>query len=194
MTRDQHPHDHDARGASERDPGARRVPAAEPIVPIPAGTSLDDEPALALDALRRVGGADTRTATRLGALAARIDVAAAPELARRAAASGARVLPLRATPTPPASGPSDDALLYLGRALRPALFAAAAALLVAVALGRGDASAPSAATEPLPSQLVAEATAEQALSVDAQDAEWIAGRRLPSDDEFVRAIAAGGER
>jgi len=177
VTRDsQHPFERGDRDARPHDALDDRA--------MPADASLDDEPALTLDALRLPA---PLRAARLAALAARIDAAAAPELARRAAPSRlARTRWYVASP--------DDATTLLARALRPSLLAAAAALLLAIALGRTSDAAGSVQTtrDPIAGQLVADAAIAEALAVDSQDAEWIAQRDVPSDDELLRAIGYGG--
>jgi hypothetical protein len=105
----------------------------------------------------RLGGA------RHEALAARIEAAAAPALACRALSAGVQQT--------------------LARAAWPALIAAAAALLVAVGLGRsGDGDVqPSLAVAGI-ERIVPGATA---------DVDWIEEQRAPTDDDLVQAIGLG---
>lgn len=130
----------------------------------------DEEPAVDLRAFD-----DARGAARWEALAARIEAAAAPELARRAAGPGTAVI---------------DLAPVLARALRPALVAAAAALLVAVGLSLGTATdAGGAVSDEAPTgQLVSDASVAQALLVRAADAPWLAEGRVPSREALARAV------
>jgi hypothetical protein len=102
-------------------------------------------------------------AARHEALAARIEAAAAPALARRALSAGVQQA--------------------LARAAWPALLAAAAALLVAVGLrGSGDDDAqPSLAVAGI-ERIVPSATA---------DVDWIEEQRAPTNDDLVQAIGLG---
>ena len=120
----------------------------------PAGGG-EDRP-IDLSRLRLEGG-------RHEALAARIEAAAAPALARRALAAG-----LQQT---------------LARAAWPALFAAAAAVLLAVGLGRSDdnASQPSLAVAGI-ERIVPGATA---------DMDWIEEQSAPTNDDLAQAIGLG---
>ena len=126
-----------------------------------------------------------RDAPRWEALAARIERAAAPELARRAAARGGA--------TPDAS---DDGVIdlvpLLARALRPAMLAAAAAALaVGVGLSRGrPASTPATADvdDVTAGQLVSEAQVAQALRVGDANATWLAEGTAPSEEALAQAI------
>jgi hypothetical protein len=139
---------------------------------VPAG---DDEPAVDLRALAGAPGAASG-AGRWEALAARVEAAAAPELARRAAGGGGR------------GGVVFDLVPVLARALRPALFAAAAALLAAVGLSRGVAADSAAGDEVPVGQLVSDASVAQALRVREADAPWLAGGEAPSREALARAI------
>ena len=104
--------------------------------------------------------------TRHEALAARIEAAAAPALERRALAAG-----LQQT---------------LARAAWPALFAAAAAMLVAVGLGRsGD-------NDTQPSLAVA--GIERIVPGASADVDWIEQQSAPSNDDLAQAIGLGVTR
>ncbi len=140
---------------------------------LPPGASYDDEPPIDLSLLRSAGrpGA-VRPATDWEALAARIERAAEPELARRArAATG--VL---------------DFIPVLARSVRPALIAAAAALLLAVGLVPRETPveslevAPTTAVLPaadvIAGQLLSDASDERPVA--NPDAAWIAQQRAPS--------------
>jgi len=100
---------------------------------------------------------------RLEALAARIDRAAAPALARRAAA--------------------EELQRTLARAAWPALVAAAAALVAAVGLHRSS----STSTEPG----LATAGIERIVPASASSATWILDQSAPSDADLVQAIGLG---
>jgi hypothetical protein len=98
------------------------------------------------------------------ALAARIEAAAAPALARRALSAGVQQT--------------------LARAAWPALLAAAAALLAAVGLGDSgddDDAQPSLAVAGI-ERIVPGATA---------DVDWIEEQRAPTNDDLVQAIGLG---
>jgi hypothetical protein len=120
-------------------------------------TGGDEDRPIDLSRLRLEG-------TRHEALAARIEAAAAPALARRALATG-----LQQT---------------LARAAWPALFAAAAAMLVAVGLGRsGDSdSEPSLAVAGIERIVPGGATA---------DVDWIEEQSAPTNDDLAQAIGLG---
>lgn len=140
------------------------------------GPGGDEEPAVDLRAL-----AGARGPADWEALAARIEAAAAPELARRAAG---RRMTGRGTTVP-------DLAPVLARALRPAFLAAAAALLVAVGLSWGGAAADAAtaAGDDAPAgQLVSDASVAQALAVREADAPWLAEGQAPSREALARAI------
>jgi hypothetical protein len=144
---------------------------------LPARWDAGDELPADLRALRGPGDG----ATRWEALAARIDAAAAPELARRAAAraSGGTGTPVR------------DLAPLLARALRPALAAAAAAaLVVGTGLTRGgsDAAADDAGTA---GQLVSAAEVAEALRVGDDEAAWLARGAAPSREALARAVGLG---
>jgi hypothetical protein len=97
------------------------------------------------------------------ALAARIEAAAAPALGRRALAAG-----LQQT---------------LARAAWPALFAAAAAMLIAVGLGRsGD-------NDTQPSLAVA--GIERIVPGATADVDWIEAQSAPTNDDLAQAIGLG---
>ena len=148
-----------------------------------AGRGSGDEGAEArlvdLSALRG-GHAGMATAARWEALAARIEAAAAPELARRAAERGAVV----------------DLVPLLARALRPALAAAAAvAVVVGSGVGRGAQDprvADGAAEELVGGQLVTAAQVAQALRVDDAEAAWLARGAAPSREALAEAVGLGG--
>jgi hypothetical protein len=97
------------------------------------------------------------------ALAARIEAAAAPALARRALRAG-----LQQT---------------LARAAWPALFAAAAAMLVAVGLGRsGDSDAQPG---------LAVVGIERIVPGRTADVDWIEEQSAPTNDALAQAIGLG---
>lgn len=150
---------------------------------VPAGVAGDDEePAVDLRAL-----AGARGPAGWEALAARIEAAAAPELARRAAGGRTTVRGTTVRELAP----------VLARALRPAFLAAAAALLMAVGLSWGTAAdaAPAAGDEAPAGQLVSDASVAQALAVREADAPWLAEGQAPSREALARAIGvepAGG--
>ena len=156
--------------------GSPRPPHSAPdevLFDLPDGASFDDEPPIDLSLLAapRPGG---RPAADWEALAARIERAAEPELARRArAASG--VL---------------DFVPVLARSLRPALVAAAAALLLAVGLVPREAPLEStemtASADPVASPLLSRAEGDSAL--ENSDAAWIAQQRAPSATALAEAI------
>ena len=145
---------------------------------LPPGASFEDEPPIDLSLLAtpRRG----RAPTDWEALAARIERAAEPELARRARAT-AGVL---------------DFMPVLARSLRPALVAAAAALLLAVGLVPRETPVESVEVA---SGLVREAVAHQLLSdagdqraiPAASDAAWIAQQQAPSATALAEAIGLG---
>ena len=141
---------------------------------LPPGASYDDEPPIDLSLLRaaRQERGGDRPATDWEALAARIERAAEPELARRArAATG--VL---------------DFIPVLARSLRPALVAAAAALLLGIGLVPRDTPVESTemtaaagvipAADVVAGQLLSDATDERPVA--NPNAAWIAQQRAPS--------------
>jgi hypothetical protein len=100
---------------------------------------------------------------RHDALAARIEAAAAPALARRALSTGVQQT--------------------LARAAWPALFAAAAAMVVAVGLGgSGDND-----TQPG----LAVAGIERIVPAATVDVEWIEDQSAPTNDALAQAIGLG---
>jgi hypothetical protein len=100
------------------------------------------------------------------ALAARIEAAAAPALARRALSAGVQQT--------------------LARAAWPALLAAAAALLVAVGLrGSGD-------SDVQPSLAVA--GIERIVPGATADIDWIEEQSAPTNDDLAQAIGLGVTR
>ena len=146
---------------------------------LPPGASYEDEPPIDLSLLAapRRG----RAPTDWEALAARIERAAEPELARRArAATG--VL---------------DFMPVLARSLRPALVAAAAALLLAVGLVPRETPVESidVATGPLVRDAVARhllSDASDARAIpETPDAAWIAQQQAPSATALAEAIGLG---
>lgn len=159
--------------ASELEPVTDAQLAAEPRVAV-------------LDALRR--GADD-----LEGLARRIEVAADAELARRGAASPPvrPRLVLVSTGTRRAGARADrreELAPLFARALRPAMFAAAAATLLAVGLARWGGTSAATAT----GQELSDASAVQALSLHDPSAQWPDQARAPSVDALGRAIGLGG--
>ncbi len=144
---------------------------------LPPGASFDDEPPIDLSLLGAPRPGGGRRPTDWEALAARIERAAEPELARRArAATG--VL---------------DFIPVLARSVRPAVLAAAAALLLAVGLVPRETPveqpievAASVATDPVAAPLLSDASDERA-PVNS-DAAWIAQQRAPSTAALAEAI------
>jgi hypothetical protein len=158
-----------------------------------------------LDRLRPEAGHEggrMPSAERLAALAARIDAAAAPELARRAA----RHAPWQASrPEAPSAHapaavprPAAPELLVpaLARLLRPAGLAAAAGLLAAVGLQLG--STPAADADRLATRPMVTAAELLATSGDgegrAAGMPWMAEGRVPTDDDLAEALAGTGGR
>ncbi len=138
-------------------------------------------------------GAYARSAAEYDALARRIEAAASAELTRRAALRGGRP-PLVVVRTTHAAGRvagrargRDELTPLFARALRPALFAAAAAGLLAVGLARLG-TGPGSAT----GQELSDASAVQALSLHDPSAQWPDQARAPSVDALGRAIGLGG--
>jgi hypothetical protein len=127
---------------------------------------------MTIDDLEPTGGDEDRPidlsplgleGARHESLAARIEAAAAPALARRALATG-----LQQT---------------LARAAWPALFAAAAAMLVAVGLERSGENA----TQPS----LAAAGIERILPGATADVDWIEEQSAPTNDDLAQAIGLG---
>jgi hypothetical protein len=115
-----------------------------------------------------------RSAARWASLVGRIEAAAAPELARRAARAGGTWL-------------VDNVSRAVARFAAPALIAAAAAIFAAVGT--------SGSSDPVPSELVAsqaisDEAAQQALSL-GERADWITQQEAPSVDDLARAIDPG---
>lgn len=149
---------------------------------IPDGLSLDDEPPVDLTLLasgrRRVGAG--AYADAYADLAARIEQAAAPELARRARLASGVV----------------DFLPVLARSLRPALVAAAAALLLSAGLSLGETAGEeelvaSTSADFVATQLLRDAADERALDARAlamSNATWVAQQRAPDTDALAAAI------
>lgn len=115
-----------------------------------------------------------RSAARWASLVSRIEAAAAPELARRAARAGGTWL-------------VDNVARAVARFAAPALVAAAAAIFAV--LGTSDGSEP-APTELVASQVINAEVAQQALSLDER-ADWITRQQAPSVDDLARAIDPG---
>ena len=109
-----------------------------------------------LSLLRLEGG-------RFESLAARIEAAAAPALTRRALSAGVQQT--------------------LAQAAWPALIAAAAAMVVAVGLGRS--------TETASEPGLAVAGIERIVPGATADVGWIEEQRAPSDDDLAQAIGLG---
>jgi hypothetical protein len=112
---------------------------------------------------------------RRSTLAARIAAAAGPRLDRRAAG-------LRASP-------AAIFIDTLARSARPALIGAAAAMLLAVAVGRGTTTSGSPETNGVAAGLLSLGTSEQSLAGgSAADPTWIIEQRTPTDADLARAI------
>ena len=132
------------------------------------------------------------TAPAYDALAVRIEAAAAGELARRRDAVGLLAYPpltlLRTTSQPRgARAAGRDLTPLLARALRPALVAAAAAVLFAVGLARrGNGGNDGSGTQ------LSDASAVQALSLHDPSAQWADQGRAPTVEALGRAIGLGG--
>lgn len=121
---------------------------------------------------------DRRTPERWAALAARIEAAAAPELARRA------VLARRG------GGLLDGVVNAVARFAAPALVAAAAAIVIAIGASRQGDLPPDAAPVVASAETLSEQTVRQALG-DEPDG-WLGSRDASDADELVRAMYAGG--
>jgi hypothetical protein len=138
------------------------------------------EPSVDLSALRHGRADSPASAARWEALAARIEAAAGPELARRAAERGTVL----------------DIVPLLARALRPALAAAAAVAMVVgsgVARRAQEARASDGIPEELAAgQLVTPAQVAQALRVDDAEAAWLARGAAPSQEALAEAVGLGG--
>jgi hypothetical protein len=102
----------------------------------------------------------------LEALAARIDAAAAPVLARRSLREGVQQA--------------------LARAAWPALLAAAAAMFAVVGLG--------GSTDAAAEQGLAAVGLERIVPGAASDVSWIEEQRAPTDDDLAQAIGLGVSR
>ena len=149
----------------------------------------DDTPLDGADAPRpldlsalRVGGRSAATPAvpdRWEALARRIEAAAAPELARRAARARR-------------NGGAPAVLFAIARAARPALLALAASAVFALALARSTGT--TSTTAPVESSLgqVAEVSIAKALRVDEPAESWLIQQRAPSADDLARAIDPAG--
>lgn len=111
-----------------------------------------------------------RSAARWAALVSRIEVAAAPELARRAARAGGTWI-------------VDSVTRAVARFAIPALVAAAAAIFAAVGTGE----TPESSSELLASQAINAEVAQQALSIDSR-ADWIARQQAPSAEDLASLL------
>jgi hypothetical protein len=135
----------------------------------------DDGP---VDLSALLGG--RRSPERWEALAARIEAAAAPELARRGARAGR-------------TGLVDGVVTAVARFARPVLVAAAAAIVIAVGASRGGDAAPADAVDLVASaETLSEVTVQQALGAQAADTA------IAEIDALVRAMygdgAGGGDQ
>jgi hypothetical protein len=147
---------------------------------LPPGASYDDEPPIDLSLLRRGRPGEARSAADWEALAARIERAAEPELARRARATSGVL----------------DFIPVLARSVRPALIAAAAALLLAVGLVPRETPVESTELAATPSVIPAADVVVGQLLSDASDerpvvnpdAAWIAQQRAPSTTALAAEI------
>ncbi len=129
----------------------------------------DDGP---VDLSALLGG--RRSPERWEALAARIEAAAGPELARRAARAGR-------------TGLVDGVVAVVARFARPALAAAAAAIVFAVGATRGgDAGAGDAVDVVASAETLSEATVQQALGAEAADTA------IAEIDALLRAMYGDG--
>ncbi len=179
-------------------------PAAAEAAP-PPGMPPGGEPPVDLSALRALslgghpgghsgghpggGPAGEAESARFTALAQRIEAAAAPELARRAARAHARRAPASRPLRPPATLTAQ-----LARSVRPALALAAASVLAAVGLSRhaaSDAEANRGAPDFVSGQLLAGGGGGRALDLPSADPEWIAQTRAPSREGLREAIGLG---
>lgn len=129
-----------------------------------------DELAVAIRMLRAITLHPSRSPARWEQLARRIEVAAAPELARRVRRGGT----------------GGGVLATITCYAMPALTAAAAAALIVTALTL-------ATTHPEGAQsLVAdEVSITRALRVSEPAATWLAADRTPSTSDLVQAVAMG---
>ena len=124
---------------------------------------------------------------RWASLVARIETAAAPELARRAG---------RLTRSA-AESLVDGVVAMVARFAAPAFVAAAAAIAIALAAARqsepleaaGDAAPIVAAADAGATESLSEQTVRQALG--AEPVGWLGSRDAASADELVRAMYAG---
>jgi hypothetical protein len=132
----------------------------------------DDDGPVDLSALAAASDA-AAGAARWEALAARIERAAEPELARRARA-GADFAPV------------------LARSLRPALVAAAAALLLSVGLSRADSGEPAPSAAPagdlLAGPLLSDASADRVVPAGTEGAAWVEEQHAPDAGALAEAI------
>jgi hypothetical protein len=169
-------------------------PAADAAA-LPPGMPPGGEPPVDLSALRALslGGHSADASARFAALAARVEAAAAPELARRAARA-----PARRAPGPRPLRPPLTLAAQLARGVRPALALAAASVLAAVALSRhatADAGADRRAQSPVAQDFVAGQLladgAGGALGLPSADPEWITQTRAPSREGLREAIGLG---
>jgi hypothetical protein len=124
-----------------------------------------DDEALDLTALRPLQLDSARHAS----LAARIQAAAVPGLTRRAVRPGS---------------PWE----MLAGSARPVLLAAAAALVLAVGLGRRAAGSAEADGDVVAAGVLTTSSIADALPARAADATWIAEQSAPTDADLARAI------
>lgn len=124
-----------------------------------------DDEALDLTALRAL----QLDSARHAALAARIQAAAVPGLTRRALRPGSIWEMLAGT-------------------ARPVLISAAAALVLAVGLGRLANGASEADGDVVAAGVLTASSIDDALAARAADATWIAEQSAPTDADLARAI------
>ena len=158
-------------------------PAPDEVLPdLPDGASLDDEPPIDLSPL-----AGTPSAARWDELVARIERAAEPELERRARLTTGVL----------------DFVPLLARSLRPALVAAAAALVLGVGLTRvgrvadgldlatgAGTTVAGTAGDLVTGQLLSDATVDRALPFSPDEA-WVTQQRAPSTAALAEAVGLG---
>src|SRR5438067_6704316 len=116
---------------------------------------------------------------RWATLVARIETAAAPELARRAAIltrAGDRLV--------------DGVVAAVARFAAPAFIAAAAAIVIAVAASRQEAAPQSSSALVASSEALSEETVQQALRGSGE--AWIAEQRAANADDLVQAMYDDG--
>jgi hypothetical protein len=122
---------------------------------------------------------ERRSPERWAALVARIEGAAAPELARRAG----RLTTVDLV---------DAVVAAVARFAAPALIAAAAAVIIALGVARRTEAS---ASEVVAARTLSEETVQEALrgSASTGGAAWIAQQGAPSVDEVVDAAYAGAQ-